>query len=45
MNAPLLAVILAVNGLIAAAVMCAEYIPDGVRWLWRRITARTGDSQ
>lgn len=40
MNAPLLAVILAVDGLVVAAVMCAEYIPDGARWLWRRLTRR-----
>ncbi|MEU7741956.1 hypothetical protein [Nonomuraea sp. NPDC049158] len=49
LNAPLLPVVLAANGLvvmvIAAVVMCAEYIPDGVRWLWRRITRRTTDSQ
>ncbi|MEU4224242.1 hypothetical protein AB0F17_08110 [Nonomuraea sp. NPDC026600] len=31
--------------LIGAVVVCAEQIPDGVRWVWRRITGRAPGSQ
>lgn len=31
--------------LVGAVVVCAEQIPDGVRWVWRRITGRASSSQ
>lgn len=27
--------------LTSAVVVCAEQVPDSMRWLWRRITGRT----
>lgn len=41
---PLLPRVLCVDGLIvmliAAAIIAAKYLPDGVRWLRRRLTRR-----